>query len=87
VLLTGGGGRDPWIRQLLADVLDRSVTCVALRSVSGVGAAVLAARGVGVDLPVPATTIEVEPGDARERAGLDEAYARWVSALQDEPGR
>ena len=37
VLLTGGGGRDPWLRQLLADVLDRPVRFVTLRSVSGRG--------------------------------------------------
>jgi xylulokinase len=81
VLLTGGGGRDPWLRQLLADVLDRPVACVALRSVSGVGAAVLAARGVGVELSVPATTVEVEPGSVRVAGALETAYARWLAAL------
>ena len=83
VLLTGGGGRDPFVRQLLADVLDRPVACVALRSVSGVGAAVLAARGVGTELQVPATTVEVEPGNAQARGAVDAAYARWVTALHD----
>jgi xylulokinase len=82
VLLTGGGGRDPWVRQLLADVLDRPVTYVTLRSVSGVGAAVLAARGVGADLQVPTRTVEVEPAGAQARGALDAAYARWVAALQ-----
>jgi xylulokinase len=82
VLLTGGGGRDPFVRQLLADVLNRPIASVELRSVSGVGAAVLAARGVGVELTVAATVVEVEPADAAERAGLDEAYARWVATLQ-----
>jgi xylulokinase len=82
VLLAGGGGRAPFVRQLTADVLDRPVAYVALRSVSGVGAAVLAARGVGVDLEVPTTLVEVEPSPA-ERGALDAAYARWVAALQE----
>ena len=76
MLLTGGGGRDPWLRQLLADVLDRPVACVALRSVSAVGAAVLAARGVGADCDVPATTVEVEPGSAGSRV-------RWTRRTPD----
>ena len=81
VLLTGGGGRDPWLRQLLADVLDRPVRFVTLRSVSAVGAAVLAARGVGVSLDVPATVVDVEPGSVRTAGALETAYARWVAAL------
>jgi xylulokinase len=81
VLLTGGGGREPFVRQLLADVLNRPVACVALRSVSGVGAAVLAARGVGVDLKVPASVATVEPDSAAGRGALDAAYARWLEAL------
>ena len=50
LVLTGGGGRSPLVRQVLADLLDRPVTHLALRSASAVGAAVLAGRGVG--LPV-----------------------------------
>jgi xylulokinase len=80
VLLTGGGGRDPWLRQLLADVLDRPVRFVTLRSVSAVGAAVLAARGVGVELDVPANVVEVLPFGDRARGALDAAYERWVAA-------
>ncbi|MGY1693395.1 MULTISPECIES: FGGY family carbohydrate kinase [unclassified Geodermatophilus] len=47
VVLTGGGGRVPLVRQLLADSLDRPVVYLPLRSASAVGAAVLAGRGVG----------------------------------------
>lgn len=83
VLLTGGGGRDPFLRQLVADVLDRPVRFVTLRSVSAVGAAVLAARGVGTDLDVPATVVEVEPGSVGVAGALETAYARWVAALHD----
>ncbi len=82
VLLTGGGGRDPLLRQLLADVLDRPVCFVTLRSVSAVGAAVLAARGVGAELDVPATVVEVEPGSVRTAGALETAYARWVATLE-----
>jgi xylulokinase len=48
VVLTGGGGRPPLVRQLLADVLGRPVTFVPVRSASAVGAALLAARGAGL---------------------------------------
>ncbi|MGY1607017.1 FGGY family carbohydrate kinase [Geodermatophilus sp. SYSU D00700] len=46
-VLTGGGGRSPLVRQVLADLLERPVTYLSLRSASAVGAAVLAGRGVG----------------------------------------
>jgi xylulokinase len=47
VVLTGGGGRSPLVRQLLADLLERPVTYLPLRSASAVGAALLAGEGVG----------------------------------------
>jgi xylulokinase len=59
VVLTGGGGRVPLVRQLLADVLGRPVTWLPLRSASAIGAAVLAGRGLGVDV-VP--RMEPRPG-------------------------
>jgi xylulokinase len=57
VVLTGGGGRVPLVRQLLADVLRRPVRWLPLRSASAIGAAVLAGRGTGLDV-VP----RMEPG-------------------------
>jgi xylulokinase len=51
VVLTGGGGRVPLVRELLADVLRRPVTWWPRRSASAIGAAVLAGRGIGVDVP------------------------------------
>jgi xylulokinase len=57
------------VRQLIADVLVQPVHYVPLRSASAVGAAVLAARGVGVHLPVPTTLIEVQPKRQTARAG------------------
>jgi xylulokinase len=50
VLLTGGGGRAPLVRELLAAELGRPVTWRPLRSASATGAALLAARGVGREL-------------------------------------
>jgi xylulokinase len=50
VVLTGGGARSPLVQQLLADVLGRPVRHVRVRSASAVGAALLAARGIGVDV-------------------------------------
>jgi xylulokinase len=81
VLLSGGGGRDPWVRQLLADVLDRPVSYVAMRSASAVGAAVLAARGVGQQLPVTPPVVHVEPADPARREALRAAYDRWLARL------
>jgi xylulokinase len=62
-VLTGGGGRVPLVRQLLADLLDRPVTYLALRSASAVGAAVLAGLGVGRPVqPERAPSPPVLPG-------------------------
>jgi xylulokinase len=49
-----------------------------LRSASAVGAAVLAARGVGERLPVPATITNLDPSpdDA-----LESAYRRWIREI------
>jgi xylulokinase len=85
VILCGGGVREPWVRQLLADVLGRTTTYVPLRSASAVGAAVLAARGVGTHLPVVADVVDVEPSGL---AMPEEAYTRWRTAVQrNDPGR
>jgi xylulokinase len=81
VLLSGGGGREPWLRQLVADVLERPVSYVAIRSASSIGAAVLAARGVGHRLPVTPAVVQVEPAGGAHREALREAYGRWLAAL------
>ncbi|SDE23180.1 xylulokinase [Blastococcus fimeti] len=76
VVLTGGGGRTPVVRQVLADVLGRPVRHLPLRSASAIGAAVLAARGVGADVEPrrPAGPL-VEP---RPDPRLAEAARRWA---------
>jgi xylulokinase len=80
VVLTGGGTRSPVVRQLLADVLGRPVRHLRLRSASAIGAALLAARGVGLDV-VPRREAEavVEPRPAPE---LQEAAQRWGRPLR-----
>ncbi len=50
VVLTGGGARDAVVQQVLADALDRPVRHVRLRSASAVGAAMLAAQGMGLSV-------------------------------------
>jgi xylulokinase len=79
VLLCGGGSREPWLRQLIADVIGLPMRHVQLRSASAVGAAVLAARGVGARLTVPAivTDLVPSPDDA-----LESAYERWLAAIR-----
>jgi xylulokinase len=54
VVLTGGGGRAAVVRELLAEELGRPVTWRPLRSASSTGAALLAARGIGLELSPPA---------------------------------
>jgi xylulokinase len=49
-VLTGGGARSGVVQQVLADVLGRPVRHLPSRSSSAVGAAVLAGRGVGLDV-------------------------------------
>lgn len=80
ILLSGGGAREPWVRQLIADVLQQPVHYIPLRSASAVGAAALAARGVGVRLPVPTELVEVQPTPAAEK--LMRAYGTWLQALE-----
>lgn len=75
VVLTGGGTRTPVVQQLLADVLDRPVRHLPLRSASAIGAALLAARGVGLDVVSEGTSgTLVEP---RPDAALRAAAERW----------
>jgi xylulokinase len=76
VVLTGGGARPAVVRQLLADVLRRPVRHLPLRSASAIGAAVLAGRGVGVDLVPAGPSGEVV--DPRTDAELGAAADRWA---------
>jgi xylulokinase len=80
VVLTGGGAREPAVQQLLADALDRPVQHVQVRSASAAGAAVLAARGVGMDM-VPQRVVGpvLEPQRAVETAAVRE---RWTAAVR-----
>ncbi|MFN8189977.1 MAG: FGGY family carbohydrate kinase [Nocardioidaceae bacterium] len=74
VWLVGGGGREAWVHQLVADVLQRPVTRVEVRSAAALGAALLAA---GPDASAPLPRHEVEP---RDLPALHEAYAAWRAA-------
>jgi xylulokinase len=75
VVLTGGGMRSAAVQQVVADVLARPVRHLRLRSASAIGAALLAGRGVGLDvIPRRDAGPLVEPRPAPE---LEEAAARW----------
>jgi xylulokinase len=79
VVLTGGGAREPGVQQLLADVLDRPVQHVQIRSASAAGAAVLAARGVGLEVvPQRAADPVVDPRRPGEAAAVRD---RWTAAV------
>ena len=75
VLLTGGANRSGVVAQLLADVLERPVRPLGLRSASAVGAAMLAGRGAGVDLAPPRD--EGPLLEPRPDAGWGAALTRW----------
>jgi xylulokinase len=79
VRLTGGGGRDRLVRQLLADSLAVQVRRTELRSASATGAAMLAAQAAGTALTTPAAQdTAVTP---RRVDALDESYGRWCARV------
>lgn len=78
VRVSGGGVREAFVAQMLADVLGAEVRVIAERSASALGAAMLAALGVGVCLPVAADRVLVEP---HEQPLLQASYGRWVARL------
>ncbi|MDF2967542.1 MAG: Carbohydrate kinase, FGGY-like protein [Nocardioidaceae bacterium] len=78
VLLVGGGGRDPVVRQLMADCVGASVHWVQLGSAAATGAALLAAHGTGAELTPSATPVETAPSPS---PAVDEAYLAWCAAV------
>ena len=74
VWLIGGGAREGWVQQLVADTLRRPVTRVELRSAAALGAALLSA-GAGVTVPLTRRTVE-----PRDLPALEQAYAAWHAA-------
>ena len=75
IRMTGGGARNQVVVQALADLLGARVDVLPDRSASAIGAAMLAAAGVGQSLPVagdPPTTYEPQANPA-----LRSAYERW----------
>lgn len=73
VFLVGGGAREPWVRQLLADALGRPVHHVPMRSAAAAGAVLLAGGPLLDGVAGPATVTEPAGTPA-----LDAAYARWL---------
>lgn len=70
VQVVGGGGRDPRVRQFLADVLERPILTRKLSNTTVVGAAYLALRMLGLSPDAFGGEVEIlEPRDSRR--------ARW----------
>lgn len=81
VRVTGGLGREPLLRSVLATVAGRELHHVGLRSASAVGAALLAAGAVG-DAITPRATLEmIEPSGGGVGEVTLEAYERWCDRL------
>jgi xylulokinase len=79
IRLTGGGGREHSVQQLVANTLGLPVQRVEIRSASATGAAMLAARGVGSVLePARRQGPMIDP---KVTDGLDEAYRLWLSRI------
>jgi xylulokinase len=76
VFVLGGGARDPWVRQLLADVLRRPVDHLPLRSASAAGAVILAGGPTLHDARPPSAAAE-----PRELPALEDAFQRWRSTM------
>lgn len=78
--VAGGGTRSPVFAQLLADVLGRELCRVDLEDATAVGAALLAFRGAGLDLPEPPPRrgVGVRPGDS---GPLEQRYARFLDEV------
>ncbi|MGC9665843.1 xylulokinase [Planosporangium sp. 12N6] len=79
VRLTGGGGRSDLVARLLADALEVPVRRVTVPGASATGAAILAARGVGIALPPAADYGPVL--SPRSAPALLGAYRRWRDRL------
>jgi xylulokinase len=76
VFVLGGGAREPWVRQLLANVLGKPVDHLPMRSASAAGAVILAGGPTLRDGRPPSATAA-----PRELPELEEAYQRWRSAM------
>ncbi len=77
VRVTGGGARNPLVPQMLADLLETCVEVRSERSASAVGAAMIAAAGVGTVLPqVGEPPVVFGP---RPAVDLADSYRRWLS--------
>lgn len=79
VRVSGGGVREEFVAQMLADVLGTVIHVVPERSASALGAAMLAAQGVGRTLAVAGIEpVVFEPVDGPE---LQAAYRLWSDRL------
>ena len=78
VFVLGGGARESWVRQLLADVLGKPVHHLPMRSVSAAGAVILAGGPAPREGHSPSARAE-----PREHPALRDAYQRWRAEMYD----
>ena len=83
MIATGGGGRSPFWRQMMADVLDCPIATVTNKEGAALGAAILAGVGTGVYASVPAACNSIlqvnEPQcpDVAKKAAYEGYYALY----------
>jgi xylulokinase len=80
VTLSGGGWRSALLCQLAADVLNRPVQRLDVRSASATGAALLAARGVG-DEVVSQRSTNSQLAPTPDNTGIEAAYRTWLDRV------
>ena len=85
VRLAGGAARSPWLAQLRADVLGRTVCACAEPETGLLGAAILAATGCGLHASFGAARARMAPGlrevrpDQGRARRYDELYPAWLA--------
>lgn len=84
LLATGGGARSELWRQIVCDVLELPLGLPAHVPGAAHGAAVLAWRGLGQEVPAPTVAAWTEPSGG---AAYDEAYGRYRRHAPPLPGR
>ena len=84
MMATGGGGRSPFWRQMISDVLDCPIATITNKEGAALGAAILAGVGAGVYESLPAacnTIIKTTPHhtpDVGQKAIYDKYYSLYL---------
>jgi len=88
MMATGGGGRSPFWRQMISDVLDCPIATITNKEGAALGAAILAGVGAGIYESLPAacnTIIKTTPPhtpDLGQKAIYDKYYLLYLEVYQ-----